>query len=123
MGRVDLTVATDGALRPADAGRVDHRTQRRDGGRGLDGGGDLVGLGHVDAGEDATDLGGERLALLDLHVGDDDDGALGGQWRATAAPMPEAAPVTIADAPLMSMPGILGCSRIAQARGLTSVTR
>ena len=88
VGRLDLAVAADRALGPADAGRVDHRAQRRDLGGGVDGGGDLVGVGDVDRGEDAADLGGERLALVGLQVGDDDDGTLAASRRATAAPMP-----------------------------------
>ena len=52
--RLDLAVAADGALRPADAGGVDHRAQRRDLGGGVDRGGDLLGVGDVDLGEDAA---------------------------------------------------------------------
>ena len=77
--RVELAVAADGALRPADAGGVDDRAQRRDLGGRVDGGLDLVGVGHVDLGEDAADLLGEGFALVGLQVGDHDDRALGGE--------------------------------------------
>ena len=46
---------------------------------GLDRGLDLLGVGHVDPGEDAADLGGEGLTLVGLQVGDHDDRALGGE--------------------------------------------
>ena len=77
--RGELAVAADGALRPADAGGVDARAQRSDLRGGLDGGGDLLGVGHVDPGEDALDLVGEGLALLGVDVGDHDDRAAGGE--------------------------------------------
>jgi hypothetical protein len=77
--RLDLPVAADGPLRPADARGVDHRAERGDLGGGVDGGRDLVGVGHVDEGEDALDLLGERLALVGLEVGDHDGRAPGGE--------------------------------------------
>jgi hypothetical protein len=75
----------DRALGPADARAVDRDPQavavlgrRRD--RRLD----LVGLGHVgrDEAGGVAQLGGERLALLGVDVGDGDAGALGLQAAA-----------------------------------------
>ena len=68
-------VLADGAGGPADAGRVDEGPQRAHLLGRLDGGDDLVGVGHVGVGEDAADVRGDGLALLVLHVGDDDLGA------------------------------------------------
>ena len=79
VGRLDGPVAADGALGPADAGGVDDRADRRDVGGGLDRGADLLGVGHVDLGEHALDLLGERLALVGLQVGHHDGGAAGGE--------------------------------------------
>jgi hypothetical protein len=58
---------------------VDAGTQRRDVAGGLDGAGDLVGVGHVDPCEDALDLLGQRLAHLGVDVCDDDDRPTRGQ--------------------------------------------
>ena len=85
---------------------------------------DLVGVRHVDLGEHASDLLGERLALVGPAGRIDHDRALRGQLaRAAAAPMPDAPPVTIALAPLMSMAGehhrsAVGLSRVISARSV-----
>ena len=60
------------------------------------------GVGDVEGHEAAADVGGDLLAGLDLHVGDDDRGALAASRAAVAAPMPDAPPVTSATAPLRS---------------------
>ena len=75
MGRVVLAVPADRALRPADAGGVDEDPQRPELGGPVDRGGDLGGVGDVDGDELAADLGGQRLALVGLQVGDDHPGA------------------------------------------------
>jgi hypothetical protein len=79
MGRRVLPVLADGAGRPADAGGVDDGPERAHLLGGLDRGDDLVGVGDVGLGEEAADVLGDELALLVLHVGDDDPGATLGQ--------------------------------------------
>ncbi len=62
-----------GALRPADARAADRDPQAAAGlGGGVDGGRDLLGLGHVTSTKRArvAELGDERLALLRVQVGD-----------------------------------------------------
>src|SRR5699024_4213856 len=76
---VELAVAADGALRPADAGRVDQGLERAELERLVDGGLDLRGAGDVDGDEGAADLAGELLAVLGPQVRDDDRGAARGQ--------------------------------------------
>ena len=72
MRRVVGAVAADGARGRADAGGVDHDPQLAQLAGLVDGGRDLGGVGDVDVGERATDLVGQRLALVVLHVGDHD---------------------------------------------------
>jgi hypothetical protein len=84
LERLELVGAAlaDRPLGPADA-RAVHRDAQlaRQLGGGVDGGLDLVGLRHVGLDElDAgAQLGGQRVALLGVDVGDGDLGALGVQ--------------------------------------------
>ena len=116
-GRLVGAVLADRALGPADAGRVDEHAHRAHRLGHLDGVDDVVGVRDVDLGERAADLVGELLALVLLQVGDDDLGARAASSRADAAPIPEAPPVTIALAPVMSMPRTLGEARRALTTG------
>ena len=75
----------DRALRPPDAGTVDRDPQPAVGvGRGVNGGLDLVGLGHVrrDEPRAVAQLAREGVALLGVDVGDGHLGALGVQAAA-----------------------------------------
>src|SRR5680860_314877 len=71
-GGAELAVATDRALRPADAGRVDQNAHGPELLGLPDGSLDLFGLRDVDRREAAADLVREGLALLGIEVRDED---------------------------------------------------
>ena len=74
---LEVAVAADRSLGPADARGVDQHAHRSELLGLRDGGLDLLGLGHVDGCEDAADLVSGRLPLVGVQVGDDDLRALG----------------------------------------------
>ena len=91
-----------GPLGPADPRAADRDPQAALGlGGGVDRGLDRLGLHHVRLDEPSplAELGGERLALLGVQVGDHDRRAAVVKARAVASPSPEAPPATSAPAP------------------------
>ena len=85
----------------AETGRVHEHPQRPHLRRRGDRRRAVVLARHVALDEEAADLGGHGRAALLLEVGDHDPYApSAASWRADASPMPDAPPVTMAEAPL-----------------------
>ena len=78
-GRVVAAVFADGALRPADTGRVHQHAKWAHALGHLDRVHNFVSLGDVDTTEGAADFGGERRTAIFLQVGHDHFCALAGE--------------------------------------------
>ena len=86
--RVVGAALADGALRPADAGRVHQNPQWPHALGHLDGIDDVIGVGDVDLAERTADLAGELVALVFLQVGDDHLRTPGGEEAGRGGPDP-----------------------------------
>ena len=79
---------------------------------------DLFVAGHVDFAEYAADLARDLFAPLAVAVENRDLGAALASSRAVASPRPDAAPVTTAATPLISMLLPLRCAALRSAYAL-----